>query len=149
MLHTKIKALSLPVLEKKILKLVLFVPMFRVFPQLSVEVVKNDLLHTNWRRWTTWGSGGPGSLTWVIFPTNEFYIFVPFVPTCDPQRAPILIPRGIIWIKFTKVYKEMLHTKSLSSIPSSFREEEFWSWSSLFLCCGVSFDSKGIIWINW
>ena len=52
-----------------------------------------------------------------------------------------------------KVYKEMLHTKNLSSIPLSFREKEFWSWSSLFLCsnlwsrCGVSFDSKGIIWI--
>ena len=49
----------------------------------------------------------------------------------------------------------MLHTKNLSSIPSSFREEEFWSWSSLFLCSnlwpqgsGVSFDPKGIIWIQ-
>ena len=69
--------------------------------------------------------------------------------------GPVLIPRGIIWIKLTKVYKEMLHTENLSSIPSSFREEEFWSWSSLFLCsnlwphCGVSFDSKGIIWNYW
>ena len=69
--------------------------------------------------------------------------------------GPVLIPRGIIWIKLTKVYKDiMLHTKDLSSIHSSFREEEFWSWSSLFLCsnlwphCGVSFDSKGIIWIK-
>ena len=31
------------------------------------------------------GYDGPGSLTWVIFPTIEFYIFVPLVPTCDPQ----------------------------------------------------------------
>ena len=30
------------------------------------------------------GHDGPGSLTCVIFPTNEFYIFVPLVPTCDP-----------------------------------------------------------------
>ena len=26
------------------------------------------------------GHDGPGSLTRVIFPTNEFYIFVPLVP---------------------------------------------------------------------
>ena len=25
--------------------------------------------------------------------------------------GPVLIPRGIIWIKLTKVYKEMIHTK--------------------------------------
>ena len=68
--------------------------------------------------------------------------------------GPFLIPRGIIWIKLTKVYMEMLNTKHLSSIPSSFREEEFWRWSSLFPCsnlwpcCGVSFDAKGIIWIR-
>ena len=42
-----------------------------------------------------------------------------------------------MWIKLTKVYKEMLHTENLSSISSSFREEEFWSWSSLFLCSNV------------
>ena len=51
--------------------------------------------------------------------------------------GPVLIPRGIIWINLTKVYKEMLHNKSLSSIPSSFREEEFWSWFSLFLCSNL------------
>ena len=49
----------------------------------------------------------------------------------------------------------MLHTKNLSSIPSNFREEEIWSWSSLFLCSnlwptgsGVSFNPKLIIWIK-
>ena len=94
------------------------------------------------------GHDGPGSLTSVIFPKNELYVFVPLVPTCDPRGG------AIIWIKLTKVYKEMLHTKNLSSIPSSFRGEEFWSWSSLFLCstlwprCGVSFNSKGIIWMR-
>ena len=31
------------------------------------------------------GHDGPGSLTRVIFPTNEFYIFVPLVPICDPR----------------------------------------------------------------
>ena len=54
-----------------------------------------------------------------------------------PGMGPVLIPRDIIWIKLTKVYKEMLHTKKVSSIPSSFREEEFWSWSSLFLCSNL------------
>ena len=49
---------------------------------------------------------------------------------------------------------DAIHTKNLRSIPSSFRGEEFWSWSSLFPCSklwpqgGVSFDLKGIIWIK-
>ena len=42
-----------------------------------------------------------------------------------PGVVPVLIPRGIMGIKLTKVYKEMLHTENLSSISSSFREEEF------------------------
>ena len=29
-----------------------------------------------------------------IFPTNEFYIFVPLVPTCDPQGAASFDPKG-------------------------------------------------------
>ena len=58
-----------------------------------------------------------------------------------PGVGPVLIPRDIVWIKLTKVYKEMLHTK-------------FWNWSSLFLCSicdptvGIRFDPKGIIWIK-
>ena len=121
--------------------------------QLSTGLA-NIFLNVSNRNSKQEGHDGPGSLTWVIFPTNEFYIFVPLVPTCDPRVGQVLIPRGIIWMKLTKVYKETLHTKNLSSIPSSFREEEFWSWSSLFLwynlwpLCEVSFDSKGIIWIK-
>ena len=93
------------------------------------------------------GHDGPGLLTWVIFPTNEsLFLWFQLVTR---GVEPVLIPRGIIWIKLTKVYKKMLHTKNLISIPSSFRKEEFWSWSSLFLCSnlwpGVSFDPKGII----
>ena len=68
--------------------------------------------------------------------------------------GPVLIPRGIMWIKLTKVYKEMLNTKYQSSNPSSFREEEFWS---CFLCSYVptcdprgeaSFDPTSIICTN-
>ena len=33
------------------------------------------------------GHDGPESLTWVIFPTNELYIFVPLVQTCDPRSG--------------------------------------------------------------
>ena len=40
------------------------------------------------------GHDGPGSLTWVIFPTNEFYIFVPLVPTCDPWGGASFDPKG-------------------------------------------------------
>ena len=40
------------------------------------------------------GRDGPGSLTRVIFPTNEFYIFVPLVPTCDPQGGASFDPKG-------------------------------------------------------
>ena len=37
---------------------------------------------------------GPGLLTRVIFPTNEFYIFVPLVPTCDPLGGASFDPKG-------------------------------------------------------
>ena len=40
------------------------------------------------------GHDGPGSLTRVIFPTTEFYIFVPLVPTCDPQGGASFDPKG-------------------------------------------------------
>ena len=40
------------------------------------------------------GHDGPGSLTRVIFPTNEFYIFVPLVPTCDPRDGASFDPKG-------------------------------------------------------
>ena len=40
------------------------------------------------------GHDGPGSLTRVIFPTNEFYIFVPLVQTCDPRGGASFDPKG-------------------------------------------------------
>ena len=33
-------------------------------------------------------------ITRVIFPTNEFYIFVPLVPTCDPRGGTSFDPKG-------------------------------------------------------
>ena len=73
---------------------------------------------------------GSGSLTWVIFPTIEFYIFVPLVSTCDPQGGASFDSKGILWIRLIKVNIEILNTKYQSSNPFSFREEEFWSWFS-------------------
>ena len=40
------------------------------------------------------GHDGPGSLTRVISPTNEFYTFVPLVPTCDPWGGASFDPKG-------------------------------------------------------
>ena len=40
------------------------------------------------------GHDGPGSLTRVIFPTNEFYIFVPLVPTSDAWGGASFDPKG-------------------------------------------------------
>ena len=71
------------------------------------------------------GNDGPGSLTRVIFPTNEFYIFVPLVQTCDPRGGASFDPKGHHVNKIDKGLQKMLHTKNLSCISSIFREEEF------------------------
>ena len=42
------------------------------------------------------GHDGPGWLTRVIFPTIEFYIFIPLVQTCDPQGGASFDSKGII-----------------------------------------------------
>ena len=60
--------------------------------------------------------------------------FVTIVPTCDLLGGASFDPRGNIWIKLIKAHKEMLYTKYESPTPSIFREEEFWSFPSLFLC---------------
>ena len=98
------------------------------------------------------GHDGPGSLTWVIFPTNES-LFLCF-QLVTPEVQPVLIPMGIIWMKFTKVYKEMLHTKikALSLPVSEKKSFEVGLLRSHVPTCdtrvGVSFDPKGIIWIK-
>ena len=55
----------------------------------------------------------PESFSPQMNSTSLFLWFQLVIPSFDPKR------------KLTKVYKEMLHTKILSSIPSCFREEEF------------------------
>ena len=60
-----------------------------------------------------------------------------YVPTCDPRGRSSLHPRGVIWTNLVEVLKEMLYTKYQSSRLSSFREEEFWNFLSLFLCSNL------------
>ena len=61
----------------------------------------------------------------VIFPTNEFSIFVPLVPTCDPRGGASFDPKGQ---HMNKIHRGLIGDatyENLSSIPSSFREEKF------------------------
>ena len=87
----------------------------------------------------------------------KVFFFVPMFQTCDPRGGAQFDPRGIIWTTLVEVHLEMLHMKYQSSAPSSFREENFWSFPSLSLCFklvtppppqwgGASFDPRGIIW---
>ena len=76
----------------------------------------------------------------------NFTFFVPIVPTCDPRGGVSFDPRGIIWIELIKVHKEILQTKNQKSILSSFRDEEIWSWSSLFLCSNLGPPGWGQFW---
>ena len=86
-----------------------------------------------------------------ILKTGFFVHMFRFV---TPRGCASFDPRDIIWTNFVEVHKEMLYTKYQSSRPSSFRDEEFWSLPSLFLCSnlwpqgGASLDPKGIIWTN-
>ena len=85
-----------------------------------ITTLKAPLEHVvlRWAKKEQEGHDGPGSLTWVIFPTIEFYIFVPLVSTCDPQGGPSFDSKGIIWIWLIKVHKKMLNTNIKSLIPS-------------------------------
>ena len=66
--------------------------------------------------------------------------------TYDPQGGASFDPRGILWTKLVEVHKEMPHTKYQISTPSSFREEKFWRWASLFLCSNLWPPGRGQFW---
>ena len=59
-----------------------------------------------------------------FFPTNEFYIFVPLVRTCDPPGGASFDPKGHHMNKMDRGLQGDATYQNLSSIPSSFREEE-------------------------
>ena len=95
-----------------------------------------------WWPWITHLSHFPHKLNSTFFVTIG--------PTCGTSFDP----RCIIWIKFMKVHKVMLHLRKQSSRPTRYREEEFWILPSLYLCsnmwpCGrANLDHRGIIWTN-
>ena len=66
--------------------------------------------------------------------------------TNDPQGGASFDPRGILWTNLVEVHKEMPHTKYKISTPSSFREEKFWKWASLFLCSNLWPPGRGQFW---
>ena len=76
----------------------------------------------------------------------EHWLLCSYVLTCDPRGRASFDPRGIIWTNFVEVHKEMLYNKYQSSRPSSFREEEFWSLPSLFLCSNLWPPGRGQFW---
>ena len=65
----------------------------------------------------------------LVFFFPMFQLVTPGVGQFWPQRNHMN--------KIDKVHKEILNTKYQSSYPFSFREEEFWSWFSLFLCSHI------------
>ena len=64
----------------------------------------------------------------------ETFVLCSCVQLVIPQGRANFDPRGIIWTNLVEVHKEMLYTKYQSSSPSSFKEEKFWNFHSLFLC---------------
>ena len=97
------------------------------------------------------GHDGPGSLTWVIFPTNGFYISVSLVPTCDPRGGASFDPTGHHMNKIDKglqgdatYQKSMLHPF----------QRNFEVGVLFFLCSNLwppwwgQFWPQGIIWIK-
>ena len=76
----------------------------------------------------------------ALDPSPQFphkWIFVPLVPTCEPQGVASFDPKGHHMNEIDKGLQGDATYQNLSSIPSSFRENEFWSWSSSFLCSNL------------
>ena len=61
-----------------------------------------------------------------------------YFQTCEPRGRANFDPRGIKCPNLVEVYKQILHTKYQSSMPSSFREDNF-----QILCYFFSF------WLTW
>ena len=83
--------------------------------------------------------------------STSLFLWFKFV---TPGVGPVFIPRGIIWIKLTKVYKEMLipNVKALILPVSGTKNFEVGFLCSYVPTCdpsgGASFDPRSIIWTN-
>ena len=82
----------------------------------------------------TWGPWWPliALLSHFTHKMNSTF-FLPIVPTCDPLGWDQFWPQGHHMNRTDKGPQGCYIEKKKFSIASSFREE-FWSWSSLFLC---------------
>ena len=76
----------------------------------------------------------------------EDWLLCSYVPICEPRGRASFDPRAIIWTNFVEVHKEMLYTKYQSPRSSSFREEEFWSLPSFFLCSNLWPPGRSQFW---
>ena len=124
---------------RRILKFAFFVPMFNMWPpgrgQFWLEGHHMNKL----------GRGPQGDAVYQISKVYTFQFqrriilkmgfFVPIFQLVTPQGGASFNSNGIIWtyMYLVEVHKEMLNTKYQSSRPSSFREEKFWNFLSLFL----------------
>ena len=105
-----------------------------------------------WPQWHHIDKLGRHSSLHSVFREDEFW-------SCSSLFLySKLWPQGQFWPKepirstnLVEVYREILHTKYQSSMPSIFREEEFWSFCSymyIWTCDhrgGASFNPMGII----
>ena len=95
------------------------------------------------------GHDGPGSLTWVTFPTNLFYIFVPLVPTCDPRGGASFDPKGHHVNKIDKGLQGDATYRKSKFYLFQFQRRRILNLVFFVPTCNPSgFDPKGIIWIK-
>ena len=87
-----------------------------------------------------------------FFPTNELYIFVPLVPTCDPRSGASSDPKGHHMNNIDKGLQGDATYQKSKLYPFQFQRRRILK--LVYLCSyvptcdprdGVSFDPKGII----
>ena len=98
------------------------------------------------------GRDGPGSLTRVIFPTNELYIFVPLLQTCDSRVGASFDPKGHHMNKIDKGLQGDATYQKSKLYPFQFQRRRILKlvffvpiFQIVTPCGGFSFDPKGII----
>ena len=103
------------------------------------------------------GHDGPGSLTWVIFPTNKPYIFFPLVQTCDLRGGTSFDPNRHHMNKIDKGLQGDATYQKSKLYPFQFQRRRIMNYEVGLLCSYVptcdprgriSFDPKGIVWIK-
>ena len=123
-----------------------FHPTWTVFKLIRVFIKTNILTNFHDNRTENVNSREYTSQTVSQRKNFEVGLLCSYVPSCDSRGGANIDPRDIIWTNLVEVHKEVPHTKYQSSVPSSFREEEFWSLMSLFLCSNMWIKGRGQFW---